>query len=104
MGSERAAAPLGQPIIPFAVTILQASAKPLPLSGAVIRTINPGAPNVDFLSQRGDGQASIAKNRARRYSAVTLVVEASRAAFSEDHSVTELCNFGQKAVIQGRWR
>jgi hypothetical protein len=52
MGSEHRAAPLGQPIVPFAVTILQASAKPLPLPGAVIgTTANVGAPNGDFLSQ-----------------------------------------------------
>jgi hypothetical protein len=61
MGSERRAAPLRQPIVPFAVTILQASAKPLPLPGAINgTTTNAGALNGDFLSQGSDGRASIA--------------------------------------------
>ena len=77
MGTERRAAPLGQPIVPFTVTILQASAKPLPLFGAVIRHNDQGRcakRGLSLTTRRWAG--SIAKNRARRYSAVALVVEA----------------------------
>jgi hypothetical protein len=85
MGYERAAAPLGQPIIPFAVTILQASAKPLPLSGVVMAAMD------GHQSQKTPCGGIV----------VTLVVEASRAALSEDHSVTEFAALAKKQSFRG---